>query len=294
MRSLIRRNRPARTDPAPSRWAWRMQRLMLTPGFLLAMRVGLPFAAALGAGSYYLSDEANRAAIRDSVAQARAAIEERPEFMVHLMAIDGAESPLADDIRAALPLDFPVSSFDLDIADIRATITGLDPVRDASVRIRPGGVLQIDVEPRVPAVIWRTVEGLNLLDASGALVSPIARRALRADLPVIAGAGADAHVDEALTLVRAAAPLGARLRGLVRMGDRRWDIVLDRNQRILLPEAHPVRALERVIALDHATDVLARDVAWVDMRLARRPTLRMTDAATEEWWRIRQSAPARY
>jgi cell division protein FtsQ len=74
----------------------------------------------------------------------------------------------------------------------------------------------------------------------------------------------------------------------VRIGERRWDVVLDRGQRVLLPETSPVQALERVIALSQAQDVLARDLAAVDMRLAARPTIRMNMAAVEEWWRIQQ------
>ena len=83
-------------------------------------------------------------------------------------------------------------------------------------------------------------------------------------------------------------PLGNRLRGIVRIGERRWDVVLDRGQRVLLPETGSVQALERVIALSQAQDVLARDLAAVDMRLAARPTIRMNMAAVEEWWRIQQ------
>ena len=44
------------------------------------------------------------------------------------------------------------------------------------------------------------------------------------------------------------------------MGERRWDVVLDRDQRILLPETGPVPALERVIALDKAEHLLDRDI----------------------------------
>jgi cell division protein FtsQ len=72
------------------------------------------------------------------------------------------------------------------------------------------------------------------------------------------------------------------------MGERRWDVVLDRDQRILLPETDPVRALERVIVLDDAQDMLERDLVAVDMRLAARPTIRMNQGAVEEWWRVTQ------
>jgi len=278
----------SRSDPAPSRWSWRMQRLMLTPGFRLLLRAGVPFALTLGVATWWLSDPKTQAAIQETVAEARASIEQRPEFMVNLMAIDGAETELATAIRTAVPLDFPISSFDIDPAAIRATVLEMAPVREASVRIRPGGVLQVDVTPRVPVAIWRRPEGLTLIDAAGAHVGPIARRGLRPDLPVIAGEGAPEHVHEAMALVVAGAPLGDRLRGLVRLGDRRWDVVLDRGQRIMLPTDGAVRALERVIALDSVDEVLQRDIARIDLRLADRPTVRMTDHATEEWWRIRQ------
>ena len=94
MRTLIRRkpSHPAKADPAPSRWVWRMQRLMLTPGFRLALRAGVPFCITLLAGTLYLADDTRRTAITDAVADARRTIEERPEFMVKLMAIDGAEA----------------------------------------------------------------------------------------------------------------------------------------------------------------------------------------------------------
>ena len=72
------------------------------------------------------------------------------------------------------------------------------------------------------------------------------------------------------------------------MGERRWDVVLDRGQRILLPVDHPVRALERVIVLDQGSELLERDVVAVDMRLGERPTLRMSSDAVKDWWRIRQ------
>ncbi|MEO9573999.1 MAG: cell division protein FtsQ/DivIB [Tateyamaria sp.] len=277
-----------RSDPAPSRWSWRMQRLMLTPVFRFGLRAGLPFAITLGTATWFLSDPVNQAAIRDTVAEARTSIEQRPEFMVNLMAIDGADNALDAAIRQAVPLDFPVSSFDLDPNAMRARILEMPPVKEATVRIRPGGVLQVDITPRVPVAIWRTAEGLTLVDGTGAKVGLIDRRGLRPELPVIAGEGAPKHVGEALALMEAGAPLGARLRGLVRLGDRRWDVVLDRDQRILLPAEDAVRAFERALALDAVDEILARDVARVDLRLSDRPTVRMNATATEEWWRIRQ------
>ncbi|WP_375571793.1 cell division protein FtsQ/DivIB [Seohaeicola saemankumensis] len=272
-----------RLDPAPSRWSYRMQRLMLTPLYRNLLRIGVPFVIAFGSVTLYMSDDQRRDTVVQGFVDLREQFQTRPEFMVNLMAIDGASSSVAEDIREVLQLDFPISSFDLELEDILAQIRDLPPVQDASLRVRSGGILQVDVVERSPAVVWRTALGLEVLDVTGAVIAPAASREAFAALPLIAGEGADRHVTEALDLVRAAGPLGARMRGLVRVGDRRWDVVLDREQRILLPEEGPVQALERVIAMGQVHEMLERDLSVVDMRLSQRPTIRMNPAAVEQW-----------
>ena len=64
--------------------------------------------------------------------------------------------------------------------------------------------------------------------------------------------------------------------------------MLDRDQRILLPAENPVAALDRVIVLHQARDMLDRDVAVVDMRNGHRPTLRMNKEAAGAYRRVGQ------
>lgn len=283
MRSLIRRAPDAgRRDPAPSRLAYKLHRLWLTPAFRTAARVGLPlFLVVMSAGAW-LQDDARRAQLTGIFADLREQVKNRPEFAVTLLSVEGASPEVAEAVRAALALPLPASSLDLDLTAARDRVAELDAVREVQLRVQSGGVLRVTVTEREPAVVWRTETGLTLLDDTGQRVADIWARADRADLPLIAGQGADAAVPEALTLIAAAGPLLPRVRGLVRMGERRWDIVLDRDQRILLPADQPLRALERLIALDMAQDLLARDVLAVDLRLEGRPALRLAPFALTE------------
>ncbi|CUJ89752.1 cell division protein FtsQ/DivIB [Shimia thalassica] len=275
-------------DPAPSKWAYRFERLMLTPLFRLVLRVFLPFLLVFFVAGVWLSNEDRRDQLRMIANDFKSSIQSRPEFMVNVMAIDGASTGIAEDILEIVPIDFPASSFDLDLDHIRERVAELPAVASATVRIRPGGIMQVTVTERDPAVLWRTREGLMLVDREGFVISVGRTRKLHAELPLIAGDGAENHVEEALSIYAAAGPLLPRVRGLVRMGERRWDLVLDRDQRILLPETGAVQALERVIALNQAQEMLARDLMVVDMRLDNRPTIRIAERAVEEWWRIRQ------
>lgn len=275
-----------RIDPAPSRLSYRFQRLMLTPLYRRLLRVGLPVLVVAGLCAGYLADEARRVALTDQVAEIRRQIETRPEFMVRLMAIDGASESVQADIHEIFPYDLPASSFDLDLPAIRTMLEELPAVAQANVRIRQGGVLAVEIAERQPVALWRTRDGIDVVDIEGESIARVTSRAARPDLPVMTGDGAASHVAQALDILQAARPLGQDIRGLVRMGERRWDLVLHDGKRILLPEDEPVRALERVIVLSAAHDMLERDLVAIDMRIGARPTVRLSDYATEEWWRI--------
>ncbi len=281
-------NRTApRRDPAPSRLTYKVNRLWLTPLYRSLMRVGLPTFLILTALGWYFANPTNRYAISEKIEEVRRSVETRPEFMVKLMAIEGATPVVDTAIRELLPVDFPTSSFDLDLESMQAKVAELDVIEAVSLRIRPGGVLEVAVSERQPVLVWRAPGAIELIDASGHRVASLVERGARPDLPLVAGEGADEHVPEALALIRAAAPLADRLRGLVRVGMRRWDVVLAGGKLIQLPEDTPVAALEQVLALDQAQDLLARNVTHVDMRNPRRPTLRLAPPAVAELRRIR-------
>ncbi len=282
MQSLGRHAPPVRRDPAPSRWAYRMQRLWLTPFFRVLFRVGLPVAVIGAVGTLVFYDAHRRDAMMQSLAELRSQFEARPEFRVSYLSIDGASPDLADAVRSKLKLKLPQSSFDLDLDALRVAAQDLDAVASAELRVRSGGVLQVLLTEREPALVWRLGDRLELMDASGHRVAGLASRSDRADLPLVLGIGANTAATEALALLDAAGPLMPRLRGLVRMGERRWDIVLDRDQRILLPATNPIAALERLLALDAAEDLLARDIFSIDLRSEQRPALRLAPFALNE------------
>lgn len=284
MRALIRSRRSAaasRPDPAPSRLAYRLNRLWLSPLVRRLVKQVLPVTVTLAALAVWGSRPAQVDRLTGWADSIRASIEARPEFQVRQMAVTGASPVLADAIRDRLDMDFPVSWFDLDPEAIRADLVRLDAVADVAVALELGGALRVAVTQREPAVVWRRVSGLELLDDTGHRVAFIDRRDGRADLPLITGRGADAAVPEALRLMTAAAPLAQRVVGLTRQGERRWDVVLKDGPVIQLPETGARAALERVLGMDAAMDLLARDVRAVDLRNPARPTLRLGPDAVE-------------
>jgi cell division protein FtsQ len=211
----------------------------------------------------------------------------RPEFQVETVEFPDVSDDLQQQILTVTGLTLPVSSIVLEVAELKRLVETLDAVETAQVRVLGGGVLQITTVERTPVLVWRDAETLRLIDAEGNRVADIARRSARRDLPLIVGLGGDKYVPEALALLDVLNPIVERFRGFVRVGERRWDVVLDRDQTILLPEYGAVTALRRVMALHMTEDLLNRDIVVVDIRNGARPVLRLTDEAIAELRRLR-------
>lgn len=283
-----------RADPSPSRMAYRLNRLWLTPGIRGFVRFGLPLLLTVALVGGWVSNADNRATLEGWATSAIETVQNQPMFQVTSVEVISASPEVAQGVTELLNLSFPVSSWHLDLAALRAQAETLDAVEGAWLQIRSGGVLEVRLTERVPALVWRAPEGLYLIDDEGHRVARLAGRSARADLPLIAGEGATRPdvVAEALALWAAAAPIQPRLRGLVRVSERRWDVVLDRGQTIQLPATGAQEALERVVAMSEGVQqqLLSRDVTIVDMRNPARPTLRLTQGALEELNRNRNQS----
>lgn len=290
VKAPARRDLTPRRDPAPSRLQYRLTRLWLRPGFRRLVNFGVPALVGLLAATTLASELDLRQRAVATWEKAREAVVDRPQFVITAIAVPDVSRDLAEQIRIASFVKLPVSSLELDVNAVRDRVQSLAAVERARVRALPSGVLEIRAIERVPVLVWRGDAGLMLLDQGGVHVAEVDGRLRRPDLPLVAGAGADRAVPEALALLAIAQPLGPRIRGLVRVGERRWDLVLDRDQVIRLPEADPETALTRVVALDGGEQLLRRDLTVVDMRDPRRPMLRLTPAAIAELERLKKTA----
>lgn len=282
--SLDFRAAPPRRGPGPSKTVYRLTRSWKKAWVRRVALVILPVIL--------VSTVVWRAAINPvviaTVSDTRTALidmmSQRPEFAVKGVRVRGASAPLTKKVESALALPGNASSLNLDVTELQARLLKIAAVRDARVQLKSDGVLDVLVDERIAEALWRDGEGsLWLVDREGVELAGVADRGDHAGLPLILGRGAPKQMAEALSVYRAAPDLRPRLRALVRIGERRWNVALDRGLTILLPETRPVAALERVMAWHFGEELLDRSLVSVDMRLPERPTLRMSPAAAETY-----------
>ena len=268
-------------DPAPSRIAYRMMRLMLIPRLRLIFTLGFPslliFCATLGL-FININVWENISAIKKDL---KLAFVERPEFMIKVASIDGSSDELANEIREILPLDFPVSYFDLDIKYLHKVVNEIPAVASAAIKISVGGVLQINVTEKSPAFIWRKDNVMSVIDETGSFIRIANSRVDYPKLPLVVGEAANLGVSEISSLMQANEYFKDHVRAFIRVGERRWDLILENNVRIMLPQREFLAAFDRLMLMNEAGSLLSGRLSNIDMRLVVRPTVRVDTVSVD-------------
>jgi cell division protein FtsQ len=268
-------------DPAPSRVAYRIMRLLLIPRLRLIFTLGFPslliFCATLGL-FININVWENISAIKKDL---KLAFVERPEFMIKVASIDGSSDELANEIREILPLDFPVSYFDLDIKYLHKIVNEIPAVASAAIKISAGGVLQINVAEKSPAFIWRKGNVMSVIDETGSFIRIANSRVDYPKLPLVVGEAADLAVSEISSLMQANEYFKDHVRAFIRVGERRWDLILENNVRIMLPQREFLAAFDRLMLMNEAGQLLSGRLSNIDMRLVVRPTVRVDTVSVD-------------
>ena len=280
MRSVRQKVR-GNIDPAPSRIAYRIMRLLLIPRLRLIFTLGFPslliFCATLGL-FININVWENISAIKKDL---KLAFVERPEFMIKVASIDGSSDELTNEIREILPLDFPVSYFDLDIKYLHKVVNEIPAVASAAIKISVGGVLQINVTEKSPAFIWRKDNVMSVIDETGSFIRIANSRVDYPKLPLVVGEAANLVVSEISSLMQANEYFKDHVRAFIRVGERRWDLILENNVRIMLPQREFLAAFDRLMLMNEAGSLLSGRLSNIDMRLVVRPTVRVDTVSVD-------------
>lgn len=203
-----------------------------------------------------------------AVAQARAtAVATSAHFGLRVadVIVVGREETSHEDLLKAVGVKRGQPILAFDPAAARARVERLPWVRRASVERRLPGTVVVRVQERSPRALWQNKGVFALIDAEGHV---ILRNDLErfARLPVVVGEDAPEHADALLRLLAAEPELMKRMKAAVRVAGRRWNVVLEGNVDVRLPEDDPAAAWKRLGDYERTHGVLGRDVRVLDLR----------------------------
>ena len=207
------------------------------------------------------------------------AVTARTGFAIDEIRVSGNVETSEIDIFDRVGLDGWTSLIGFDAHEARERIESLPWVESVTVRKVYPSTLEVKVAERAPFAIWQQGSLLSLIEADGAVIAPLSG-ARHAGLPLVVGRGADKAAAGFLARVAAYPALAKRVKGYVRVSDRRWSLRLDNGMTIKLPETGEDAALAELVELEAREGLFSRDVLTVDMRLSDRLVIRLApDAA---------------
>ena len=242
---------------------------------VLALTGAVLFCGAAIAGAAWMGSSLFDA--REAFARAADASAANAGFDIDAIEVSGVAGARAQEIRELVVPEGRRSILSLDPSDVKARLEGLDWVASAKVRRLWPSTLRIEIERRQAYARWQENGEIAVIDYNGERL--LAERAAdHPELPLVVGAGAGPAAEPLLIALENLPQVRARLKALVRVGERRWDVELVSGTTIALPEAEPAAALARLEALHLRRGLLDRPLALIDMRAPGRLAVRVHPA----------------
>lgn len=219
-----------------------------------------------------------------SIRGLRAKLEAIDPLKIKTIRIRGRQLTDESDILARLGTQQNRSLFGFSVEQARLRIDALPFVDHSTVERHLPDTVIITLTERVPVAIWQTRRHFVLINRAGERVSEHELTAQDSaafrKLPLVVGQGANTAAASIIDLLARYPDLKKRTLALIRIGERRWNILLHNGTTILLPEGAEEAALKRLNDYQGQFRLLERPLPSIDMRLSDRMVIHTVPTST--------------
>ncbi|MBI3434045.1 MAG: FtsQ-type POTRA domain-containing protein [Proteobacteria bacterium] len=196
------------------------------------------------------------------------------------IAISGNRQLSREEILATAGITGGTSLAFLDAGAARARLRANPWIADATIQKLYPDRLHLLVVERAPYALWQRQGRVAVIAADGTVLQSFAAPR-QAGLPLVVGRGAETRAKEFFDLLDRYPLVRAQVRAAILVAERRWNLRLKNGVDVRLPETGIEPALRTLTKLDDEQKLLSRDIVAVDLRLADRVSVRLSDAAAQ-------------
>jgi cell division protein FtsQ len=201
-------------------------------------------------------------------------------FRISSVILNGRKQLTQDEILAIGGINGRSSLLFVDAAAVRDKLKANPWIADANVLKLYPDRLQIDVTERTAFALWQEDGKLAVIADDGAVLENyVPSRFVK--LPLVVGKGADAAAKDFIALLDRYPQVRAVTKAAIYVGERRWNLRLNDNLDVRLPENDVGNALAMLSKLDREDRLFSRDIVAIDMRLPDRLTVRLSEDAAK-------------
>ncbi|WP_420393498.1 cell division protein FtsQ/DivIB [Acuticoccus sp.] len=201
-------------------------------------------------------------------------------FEVRYVKLAGQKETSDSAIVASVGLEPDGTLLSVDVEAMRQRLEALPWVTRATVRKVLPGTLDVTIDEASAFARWR-IDGSEVLIADDGTVLADEVPPRFAELPLVAGRGANHAVRDAREVLSSSPLYEIRTRAAILINERRWDLVFDTGATVRLPEDGAAEALQRLADIE-AQGTITLEPIVVDMRLADRTVIELDPQADSE------------
>lgn len=217
-------------------------------------------------------------AVLAELSDARDAIANAFGFRITSIALAGGRALTREEILTTAGVTGRSSLLFLDATEARNRLKANPWIAEATVLKLYPGRLHIKITERDAFALWQKDGKVAVISIDGTVVERFVSQRF-ARLPMVVGAGAEVKARNFLALIDGYPAIRDQLQASVLVADRRWNLRLKNGINIRLPEEGVEAALDTLLQLDRDKKLLSRDIEMVDLRLADRVTVRLSQDA---------------
>ena len=196
------------------------------------------------------------------------------------VSLSGQRQVSREEIFAAAGVTENSSLLFLDVTEARRRLEQIPWIAEATVRKLYPDRLQITVTEREAFALWQIDGKVSVIAADGTVLAARVEARLTS-LPFVVGRGAAQRARDFLAVLDRQPAIRDQVRAAVLVAERRLNLRLKNGIDVRLPETGVEAALDTLARLDGEKKLLTRDITAVDLRLADRVTVRLSDAAAQ-------------
>lgn len=186
-------------------------------------------------------------------------------FVLENIIIEGQENTAYKDIVQALKADKGEPIFSVEMQEVKGRLEDTTWIKKAMVERRLPSTIYIAIIERQPIAIWQFKRKLYLVDAEGNRITKHNGEGF-SDLIHVVGQDANIYASSLLADINVYPNLASKIKSAVRYGNRRWNLHLEQNIIVKMPENGFSEAYKYLHLLNKDRKLFDQNYKMLDLR----------------------------
>ncbi len=186
-------------------------------------------------------------------------------FVLDAILIAGQKNLSNTEIVASLNADVGTPIFSIKLDDSKKILEQNSWVKSAVIQRQLPDTIFISLIEKKPIALWQVNKKLHVIDEEGDIISNASAEKF-VHLIHFVGEDANIHANELIKEFNKNPSLAQKIRHAVRYGQRRWDLNLEENINVKMPQHDFSEAYSYLAKMNESGNLFNKDIKSIDLR----------------------------